>query len=82
MYSRADRRPKPSRVTAWSRALVNGRVIYRLFRRDLAGAWHYEARSFSPYDEPCFIAERLRKLRRELKGRVDTMDLARMGVEA
>lgn len=57
-----------------------GAVVYRLFRRDQAGALHAETRNFHPDCTRRFIARELNVARHQLRNTVDEIDLALMGV--
>ena len=53
-------------------------VTFRLFRRDHRGALHMEARTFFTSADPTYIAKVLRHAKRQLRDRVDEIDLAAM----
>lgn len=59
---------------------VTGIVVYRLFRKDEVGAMHIEGLEFYRHDSRSDMAVELRAACHRLRDRVDTLDLACMGV--
>lgn len=78
------RAPKRNGGFSWGRYPMGdtGVVAYRLFRRDLAGALHYEGLDFYPKDSRRDVAIALRAACHRLRDRVDELDLASLGVAA
>ncbi len=78
------RAPKRNEGLSWGRFPTDdgSAVTYRLFRRDHTGRLHFEARTFLSSDRPLYIASHLRRMKRELRNRVDGIDLKAMGVAA
>lgn len=76
------RQPKRSSGLSWGRIPADDgqAVTYRLFRRDCNGRLHYEARSFSARTPRSHIAQAIHALKRQLRDRVDDIDLAAMGI--
>lgn len=84
-HLRLPRKPRGGRLVSWARVPASKHsgpgarfTEYRLFRRDLFGAWHFEFRRFTPDAPRHFIARELRLAKRSLRDRVDELDLARM----
>ena len=81
------RAPKKTGGFCWGRTIIDGVVVYRLFRRDQRGATHYFTRVYTPEElarDRCIrarIAHEVHQARRLLRDQVDTVDLALMGVE-
>lgn len=78
------RAPRRNWGLSWGRFQTDdgSAVTYRLWRRDHAGALHMEARTFFTHAGPAHIARVLRQAKRQLRDRVDTIDLAAMGLAA
>ena len=78
------RAPKRNEGLSWGRFPTDdgSAATYRLFRRDHTGRLHFEARTFLSSDSPLYIASHLRRMKRELRNRVDGIDLKAMGVAA
>ncbi|WP_372382166.1 hypothetical protein ACCQ12_15430 [Xanthomonas sp. NCPPB 1068] len=78
------RTPKRKRGLCWGRAPNdNGTVVtWQLFRRDHRGAIHMSSLQFTNAEPRAYIAQRLRNACRNLRDRVDEIDLAAMGVTA
>lgn len=74
------RAPKRNQGQSWGRfPSENGSaVVYRIFRRELSGKLHMEARTFFTGREPAHIAKVLHSLKRRLRDRVDEIDLEAM----
>jgi len=79
---RTHRQPKRTKGFSWGRAptACGQMVTYRLFRRDLAGALHMQTVLAYCSDPAATTARRLIRARHTLRDRVDTLDLAAMGV--
>lgn len=79
------RAPKRNGGFSWGRyptgatAFIPG-TEYRLFRREHSGRVHAEMQLFAVEVDRSYIARRLLAMRHELRNRVDTIDLAAMGV--
>lgn len=78
------RAPRRNWGLSWGRFQTEdgSAVTYRLWRRDYTGALHVESRRFFTGTEPAHIARVLRSLKRQLRDRVDAIDLQAMGVAA
>ncbi|WP_226426576.1 hypothetical protein [Xanthomonas sp. MWU16-30325] len=78
------RAPKRNGGFSWGRfPTSDGAVItWRMFRRDHTSALHMHALTFTAKDEPAYVAKQLRRARRQLRDRVDEIDLSAMGVAA
>lgn len=74
--------PRKDGRFSWARIPMGatGIVVYRLFRRDEVGALHTEGLHFYSHDKRREIAMALRAACHRLRDRVDTLDLAGMGV--
>lgn len=74
------RAPKRNEGQSWGRFKdANGlEVIYRIFRRDHTGRLHFEERTFFVESNPTDIASALRHAKRQLRDRVDEIDLEAM----
>lgn len=74
------RAPKRNEGLSWGRFPTDdgSTVTYRLFRRDHTGRLHFEARTFFTTADPTYIAKVLRHAKRQLRDRVDEIDLAAM----
>lgn len=73
------RAPKRNEGQSWGRIPVGpGEVLYRIFRRDHAGRLHFEEHRFHIDAEPAHIARVLRQAKRQLRDRVDEIDLEAM----
>lgn len=74
------RAPKRNQGLSWGRFPTDdgSAVAYRIFRRELSGKLHMEARTFFTGTEPAHIAKVLRSLKRQLRDRVDEIDLEAM----
>lgn len=59
-----------------------GVIAYRLFRRDLSGAVHFEGLHFHPQDNRRDVMLALRAACHRLRGRVDDLDLASLEAAA
>jgi len=72
------RAPKRNWGLSWGRFPTDdgSAVVYRIFRRDHAGRLHLEVRTFFTDAEPAHIARALRQAKRQLRDRVDEIDLA------
>jgi hypothetical protein len=75
------RAPRRNWGLSWGRFQTEdgSAVTYRLWRRDHSGALHVESRRFDTSELPAHIAKVLRSLKRQLRDRVDEIDLAAMG---
>lgn len=76
------RAPRKNTDFSWGRFPLRGCTDYRLFRRDHTGSLYVESRTFNMSEPVVHIARVLRKAKRELRDRVDTIDLLVMGVAA
>lgn len=76
------RRPKASNGFSWFRDADETTVQYRLYRRDHKRALHCSTVTFSKTTPTEEIAATLRKKRRQLRDKVDEIDLAAMDVAA
>lgn len=78
------RAPKRNWRLSWGRIPTPSgeSVEYRLWRRDHTGAVHLNSQVFLTETNPSDIARALRIAKRELRDRVDTIDLQAMGVAA
>lgn len=74
------RRPQSGRGFAWCRVVADTTIQYRLYRRDYRNALHCSTVTFSKTTPTEEIASALKKKRRELRDKVDVLDLAAMGV--
>ena len=74
------RAPRKNTGFSWGRFPLRGCTDYRLFRRDYTGALHVESRTFNMSEPPAHIARALRLAKRQLRDRVDTIDLQAMEV--
>ena len=74
------RAPKRNQGLSWGRFPTDdgSAVVYRIFRRELSGKLHMEARTFFTATGPKYIAEILRLVKRQLRDRVDEIDLEAM----
>ena len=74
------RAPKRNEGQSWGRFLIFERqeVIYRIFRRDHTGRLHCEEHRFFVETDPKQIARALRQAKRQLRDRVDEIDLEAM----
>jgi len=74
------RAPKRNEGLSWGRFPTDdgSAVTYRLFRRDHTGRLHFDARTFFTTSDPTYIAKVLRHAKRQLRDRVDEIDLAAM----
>ncbi|UXA66057.1 hypothetical protein [Xanthomonas prunicola] len=80
----ARRAPKRNGGFSWGRFPTSDGafITWRMFRRDHTSALHMHALTFTAKDEPAYVAKQLRRARRQLRDRVDEIDLAAMGVAA
>lgn len=78
------RAPKETHGFSWGRFPTDDGtlVTYRLYRRDHKRALHTHVLTFFDTDTPTYIAGHLRRARKDLRDRVDEIDLAAMGVAA
>lgn len=78
------RAPKRNGGFSWGRYPMghSGVITYRLFRRDLAGALHFEGLNFLTKDSRRDVAIALRAACHRLRDRVDAIDLTALGVAA
>jgi len=78
------RAPKRNGGFSWGRYPMgdSGVIAYRLFRRDLTGAVHFEGLDFYPQDKRRDVALALRAACHRLRDRVDELDLRALGVAA
>ena len=76
------RQPAPTRRFAWGRVPADNACTWRLFRRDLHGRVHMAAVTFAVGTPRREIADALRRARRALLDRVDTIDFAALGIAA
>lgn len=78
------RAPKRNWGQSWGRYPIvdQQEVIYRIFRRDHTGRLHFEERTFFVDTDPKQIASALRQAKRQLRDRVDEIDLEAMEVAA
>lgn len=80
------RPPKKTGGFCWGRVIIDGVVVYRLFRRDQRGATHYFTRVYTPEELASDarirvrIAHEINRARHALRDQVDEVDLALMGV--
>src|SRR3546814_12588689 len=83
-HLRSELKSHGGRCTSWSRGRLPGtqRVVYRLFRSDQRGAWHFLARDYDTSAPRARIAHELRLLKRQPRDRVDAPDLALMEATA
>ena len=74
------RAPKRNQGQSWGRFPTDdgSAVVYRIFRRELSGKLHMEARTFFTDTDPKYIANILRLVKRQLRDRVDEIDLEAM----
>ncbi|OBR79100.1 hypothetical protein A7D35_01260 [Xanthomonas arboricola] len=74
------RAPKRKRGLCWGRTPDDNRTVvtWQLFRRDHRGALHMSSLPFTYAEPRAHIAQRLRNARRQLRDRVDEIDLAAM----
>ena len=72
------RAPKRNEGQSWGWFMdANGlEVIYRIFRRDHTGRLHFVEHKFFVETNPTDIARALRHAKRQLRDRVDEIDLA------
>ena len=76
-----DRRtPKANGGFSWGRFPAEETIQYRLFRRDHTGALHLSTITFAKNTPTEQIAADVKRKRRELRDKVDVLDLAAMGV--
>jgi len=80
----ARRSPKKLGGFSWGRFPMGpaGAIVYRLFRRDHAGALHFVALNFYRRDARRDMAIALRAARHRLRNQVAEIDLVAMGVAA
>lgn len=76
------RAPQSNGVFSWGRFPGETCISYRLFRRDHTGALHCSILSVAKTYPRQQLALDLRRKRRQLREKVDVIDLAAMGVEA
>ncbi|WOB24785.1 MULTISPECIES: hypothetical protein [Xanthomonas] len=78
------RAPKRSGGFSWGRFPTSDSALitWRMFRRDHTRALHTHALTFTARDDAAYVAKQLRRARRQLRDRVDEIDLAAMGVAA
>lgn len=78
------RAPKRNQGLSWGRYPTDdsSAVVYRIFRRELTGKLHMEARTFFTGTEPAHIAKVLRSLKRQLRDRADEIDLTALEEQA
>jgi hypothetical protein len=76
------RRPTPGRQFSWYRGVNETTVEYRLYRRDHRKALHCSTVVFSKSEPTESIAATLKRKRRQLRDKVDEIDLVAMGVES
>lgn len=77
-----QRAPRANGGFSWGRVLSDGKVGYRLFRRDHKGALHMSISVFTHEQPRADVASTLRRARRSLRDKVDEIDLAAMDVAA
>lgn len=83
MSSHFERRtPQSNGPFSWGRFPGDTCISYRLFRRDHTGALHCSILTVAKDYPAASIAKDLRRKRRELRDKVDELDLAAMGVGA
>lgn len=75
------RRPAKCRGFSWCRVVAESTIQYRLYRRDHRRALHCSIVTFSKSTPTEEIASTVKRKRRELRDRVDVIDLAAIGVE-
>lgn len=77
------RLPAGGKGPAWCRLVDETTVTYRLYRRDYRNALHCSIVTFSKTTASDDIAATLKKKRRQLRDKVDELDLAqKYGVTA
>ncbi|RFF46218.1 hypothetical protein [Xanthomonas campestris] len=78
------RAPKRNGGFSWGRFPTSDGafVTWRMFRRDHSSSLHMHALTFTGEDDAAYVAKQLRRARRQLRDRVDEIDLAAMGVTA
>lgn len=77
---RDNRAPRRNTGFSWGRFNLHGRVMYRLFRRDLNRKLHVEARGFDYRTDRSRIAAEIWRARIQLREAVDAVDLKHLGV--
>ena len=76
------RAPHANGGFSWGRFPADETIQYRLFRRDHTGALHVSTITFAKNTPSKQIASDVKRKRRELRDKVDVIDLAAMGVTA
>ncbi|MCD0280510.1 hypothetical protein JWH04_16490 [Xanthomonas melonis] len=78
------RAPKRNGGFSWGRFPTSDGafITWRMFRRDHSSALHMHALTFTGTDDAAYVAKQLRRARRQLRDRVDEIDLAALGVTA
>ncbi|WP_115560054.1 hypothetical protein [Xanthomonas arboricola] len=78
------RAPKRNGSFSWGRFPTSDGafITWRMFRRDHTSVLHMHALTFTAKDDAAYAAKQLRRARRQLRDRVDDIDLAAMGVAA
>lgn len=77
----ATKEPKRTRGFSWGRAINHeGIMVWRLFRWDIHGRLHYERLAVDRRSRRSWIAQQLREHRHRLRDKVDSIDLAALGV--
>ena len=72
---RPDKPPKRTTGFSWGRTRTPRCELYRLFRRDLNGAIHFSSLSVDDGCERRLVAKSLRRMYRDLRDKVDGIDL-------
>lgn len=76
---RPNKQPAKKRGFTWGRIThKDGPVVYHLFRRDQRGAIHALRCEFDPREPRGYVIRELRRTYRDLRDKVDEIDLAMM----
>lgn len=81
MKAEATKEPRRTRGFSWGRAFNHeGVMVWRLFRWDIHGKLHCEILKIDMRSRRGWIAQQLCTARHALRDRVDSIDLAAMGI--
>jgi len=75
-----NRPPQRNGGFSWGRFIDDYSITYRLFRRDHRGALHLKCLTYGLHVTRATIAADLMRAKRQLRDRVDEIDLQAMGV--